>query len=164
MVGKSIRTIRRDMQNGKVSAQTDHEGRRVFDVSELIRAYGEIREPGTEAAQETPERMPSLDIASIEALSALKVEKDYLTRERDNLSARVERLERDLSAERDNANSERDRLLRLIEQKDAQLAGLLTDQSRKAAEDAAPEAPQEPQQPVPDPTKVGWFRRFTGFY
>ena len=43
MTGKSESTLRRDVKKGKVSAERDARGHLKFDVSELQRAYGELK-------------------------------------------------------------------------------------------------------------------------
>ena len=48
MTGKSESTIRRDVKKGKVSAARDERKRLQFDVSELQRAYGELKNTGDE--------------------------------------------------------------------------------------------------------------------
>ncbi|HAM4861569.1 TPA: entry exclusion protein 1 [Escherichia coli] len=50
MTGKSRSQLYRDMRAGLVSYRTGQNGRREFETSELIRAYGEFRQ------NETPER------------------------------------------------------------------------------------------------------------
>ena len=44
LVGKSIKTIYRHIDNGKLSCVIDENGRKVIDISELIRAYGKLIE------------------------------------------------------------------------------------------------------------------------
>ena len=50
MTGKSRSQFYRDMRAGLVSYRTSQDGRREFETSELIRAYGELKQ------DETPER------------------------------------------------------------------------------------------------------------
>ncbi|MGD6647865.1 entry exclusion protein 1, partial [Xanthomonas citri pv. citri] len=50
MTGKSRSQFYRDMRAGLVSYRTGQNGRREFETSELIRAYGELKQ------NETPER------------------------------------------------------------------------------------------------------------
>ena len=49
MTGKSESTLRRDVKKGKVSAERDVRGHLKFDVSELQRAYGELKSTGDDA-------------------------------------------------------------------------------------------------------------------
>ena len=49
MTGKSESTLRRDVKKGKVSAERDDRGHMRFDVSELQRAYGELKSTGEDA-------------------------------------------------------------------------------------------------------------------
>lgn len=50
MTGRSRSQFYRDMRSGLVSYRTGKDGRRKFETSELIRAYGELKQ------NETPER------------------------------------------------------------------------------------------------------------
>lgn len=50
MTGRSRSQFYRDMRAGLVSYRTSQDGRREFETSELIRAYGELKQ------DETPER------------------------------------------------------------------------------------------------------------
>ena len=50
MTGRSRSQFYRDMRAGLVSYRTSRDGRREFETSELIRAYGELKQ------NETPER------------------------------------------------------------------------------------------------------------
>lgn len=50
MTGRSRSQFYRDMRAGLVSYRTSQDGRREFETSELIRAYGELKQ------NETPER------------------------------------------------------------------------------------------------------------
>ena len=50
MTGRSRSQLYRDMRAGLVSYRTGRDGRREFETSELIRAYGELKQ------NETPER------------------------------------------------------------------------------------------------------------
>ena len=50
MTGRSRSQFYRDMRAGLVSYRTGRDGRREFETSELIRAYGELKQ------NETPER------------------------------------------------------------------------------------------------------------
>ena len=49
MTGKSESTLRRDVKKGKVSAARDDRRRLRFDISELQRAYGELKNTGDDA-------------------------------------------------------------------------------------------------------------------
>ena len=49
MTGKSESTLRRDVKKGKVSAGRDARGHLRFDISELQRAYGELKNTGDDA-------------------------------------------------------------------------------------------------------------------
>ena len=49
MTSKSESTLRRDVKKGKVSAVRDDRGHLRFDISELQRAYGELKNTGDDA-------------------------------------------------------------------------------------------------------------------
>ena len=49
MTGKSESTLRRDVKKGKVSAGRDDRRHLRFDISELQRAYGELKTTGDDA-------------------------------------------------------------------------------------------------------------------
>ena len=49
MTGKSESTLRRDVKKGKVSAGRDDRRHLRFDISELQRAYGELKNTGDDA-------------------------------------------------------------------------------------------------------------------
>ena len=49
MTGKSESTLRRDVKKGKVSAGRDDRKHLRFDISELQRAYGELKTTGDDA-------------------------------------------------------------------------------------------------------------------
>ena len=49
MTGKSESTLRRDVKKGKVSAGRDDRRHLRFDISELQRAYGELKNTGGDA-------------------------------------------------------------------------------------------------------------------
>ena len=49
MTGKSESTLRRDVKKGKVSAGRDDRRHLRFDISELQRAYGELKSTGDDA-------------------------------------------------------------------------------------------------------------------
>ena len=49
MTGKSESTLRRDVKKGKVSAVRDDRGHLRFDIAELQRAYGELKNTGDDA-------------------------------------------------------------------------------------------------------------------
>ena len=49
MTGKSESTLRRDVKKGKVSAGRDDRRRLRFDIAELQRAYGELKNTGDDA-------------------------------------------------------------------------------------------------------------------
>ena len=71
MTGKSESTLRRDVKKGKVSAVRDDRGHLRFDISELQRAYGELKNTGDDAqptTQANGKAMTGHDTAEILAI------------------------------------------------------------------------------------------------
>ena len=71
MTEKSESTLRRDVKKGKVSAERDARGHLKFDVSELQRAYGELKSTGDDAEsteQENGKAMTGHDTVDILAV------------------------------------------------------------------------------------------------
>ena len=71
MTEKSESTLRRDVKKGKVSATRDARGHLKFDVSELQRAYGELKSTGDDAEsteQENGKAMNGHDTVNIHAV------------------------------------------------------------------------------------------------
>ena len=71
MTEKSESTLRRDVKKGKVSAERDARGHLKFDVSELQRAYGELKSTGDDAEsteQENGKAMNGHDTVNILAV------------------------------------------------------------------------------------------------
>ena len=69
LVGKSRRTVYRDVSSGRLSVSHDGAGVAQVDISELIRVYGEIRgECHSAAAVPTPQRGTDDGTARVTAL------------------------------------------------------------------------------------------------
>ena len=71
MTGKSESTLRRDVKKGKVSAERDDRKHLRFDIAELQRAYGELKNTGDDAQsteQGNGKAMTGHDIAEIIAI------------------------------------------------------------------------------------------------
>jgi len=49
MTGKSESTLRRDVKKGKTATDRDERGYMIFDVAELQRVYGELKNTGDDA-------------------------------------------------------------------------------------------------------------------
>lgn len=75
MVGKDRKTLYRDIKAGKVSATTSETGEKQLDIAELVRVYGELRQPGETARavamphDETAELRQALALSQQEASS-----------------------------------------------------------------------------------------------
>ena len=135
LTGKSPSTLPRAAKAGRLSSTQDAQGRTVYDVAELERAYGPLKAP--DVARNDAPAMQS-NAAQQDAHRAHEAEKAALER----LIGHLETANRDLT-------TERDRLLGIIEEQGQQV-GLLTDQR-----------PKEPAPPEPEPPK-GFFRRLFG--
>ena len=94
LVGKSIKTIYRHIDNGKLSCVIDDNGRKMVDISELVRVYGldltlaknnngvSMSERGNEVESDIV-----LLEKEIELLKMLLNEKDKLLNEKDQRNA-----------------------------------------------------------------------------
>ena len=94
LIGKSIKTIYRHIENGKLSCVIDDNGRKVIDISELVRVYGldltlikNVKEVAvSELGNETESSIILLE-KEIELLKMLLNEKDKLLNEKDQRNA-----------------------------------------------------------------------------
>ena len=71
MTGKSESTLRRDVKKGKVSAERDERKHLRFDIAELQRVYGELKNTGEDAQsteQSTERAMTGHDSPEIIAM------------------------------------------------------------------------------------------------
>ncbi len=133
--GTTKPTILKHMAKGKVSGQKDADGRWWFDVSELVRVYGE---PGSRNVsgiisihkrkqaglqQETLPETAALAAELAVSKARLQASEDERERERRDKDATIA----DLRSRLDASEDERRR-------KDSQLTALLSDQRQKAAE------------------------------
>ena len=125
MTGKNASTIHRAMKNGRLSFQKNDAGDRLVDVSELERVFG-LKAAG-DVRNDAP-AVASNSTQSADSASELRELRAILEAER----ARATALERD----KEDLRSERDRLLRVIEEQASSMK-LLTDQ--RQAEPPAPE-------------------------
>lgn len=77
LVGKSPRTIYKHIRSGTVSAQRSASGTLFMETSELVRAYGEIHESGSENAATGQAGSHQMQ-TEIERLEALLRERDQV--------------------------------------------------------------------------------------
>lgn len=117
ITGKDPSTITRAVNNGKLSASQDADGKRVFDVAELERVFGPLKVNG-EAAHGAP-ALPGTDTHRLE-LEAAEREKALLKEHIRLLEAQIEDLKADRAKWQEQAG---------------QITRLLTDE-RSAAEKA----------------------------
>lgn len=147
LIGKAPSTITRAVKAGRLSATQDAQGRTVYDVAELERAYGPLKTP--DVARNDASAMHG-NAAQLDAQRAQEAEKAALER----LIVHLETSNRDLTAERD-------RLLGIIEEQ-AQQVRLLTDQRQKEPTPAAAAGENETQAQVKAPEPRGLLSRLLG--
>lgn len=94
LVGKSIKTIYRHIENGKLSCVIDDNGHKVVDISELVRVYGldlSLIENDNKVSMSDNGNGVENNIIhlekEIELLKMLLVEKDKLLNEKDQRNA-----------------------------------------------------------------------------
>lgn len=94
LTGKPRSTIHRHLDKGKLSKETDGQGRPVIDVAELERVYGTLQQAdmaqtGAVLQSATPE-WDRADRVNLIELEALKRENALLLNERDDLRRRLD--------------------------------------------------------------------------
>ena len=94
LIGKSIKTIYRHIDNGKLSCVIDDNGRKMVDISELVRVYGldlTLAENNNGVSMSGRGNEVESDIVllekEIELLKMLLSEKDKLLNEKDQRNA-----------------------------------------------------------------------------
>ena len=94
LIGKSIKTIYRHIDNGKLSCVIDDNGRKMVDISELVRVYGldlTLAENNNGVSMSGRGNEVESDIVllekEIELLKMLLNEKDKLLNEKDQRNA-----------------------------------------------------------------------------
>ncbi len=117
LTGKNRTTIWRACKNGKISAHRSEEGDFLIQPVELERVYGSLRSPQPSDALHEDAEQPDAPINETNALH----------REVELLREHLRSLERD----KDDLRSERDRLLKVIEEQSASVK-LLTDERTAA--------------------------------
>ena len=113
--GIARKTLYRHIEKGKISCETDGQGQRVIDTSELMRAYGEIREPDTPDAAGQDESMSQEDTPDVtgvlrERITLLEERIEDLRQDREERKRREDRL-----------HHERGELMGLMKQQQARL-------------------------------------------
>ena len=148
MTGKSESTLRRDVKKGKVSASRDDRKHLRFDISELQRAYGELKNTGEDAQptqQGNGKAMTGHDQAEILAIKDNQIA---------DLRNQLEKAEAQLQI----ATTEKTKLLDLLSAE--------KDEKRELkAEMLALMPPPEERQQKTDPTQIkprSWLQRLIG--
>ena len=148
MTGKSESTLRRDVKKGKVSAERDDRGHLRFDIAELQRAYGELKNTGDDAQptqQGNGKAMTGHDQAEI-----LTIKDNQIA----DLHNQLEKAEAQLQI----ATTEKTKLLDLLSAE--------KEEKREMKEEMlALMPPPEERQQKTDPTQIkprGWLQRLIG--
>jgi chromosome segregation ATPase len=102
LTGKDPSTITRAVNNGKLSASQDGDGKRVFDVAELERAFGPLKVNGEAAHGATA--LPSTDTHRLE-LEAAQGREQLLKEHIRLLEAQIEDLKADRAKWQEQAGS-----------------------------------------------------------
>ena len=148
MTGKSESTLRRDVKKGKVSAGRDDRKHLRFDISELQRAYGELKTTGEDAQpteQGNGKTMTGHDRAEILAMKDNQIA---------DLRNQLEKAEAQLQL----ATTEKTKLLDLLSAEKEEKREL-------KAEMLALMPPPEERQQKTEPTQIkprGWLQRLLG--
>ena len=148
MTGKSESTLRRDVKKGKVSAGRDDRRHLRFDISELQRAYGEVKNTGDDAQpteQGNGKAMTGHDQAEILALKDNQIA---------DLRNQLEKAEAQLQI----ATTEKTKLLDLLSAEKGEKREL-------KAEMLALMPPPEEREQKTEPTQIkprGWLQRLLG--
>lgn len=77
LTGKARSSLYRDMAKGLVSYESDRDGRRMLETSELIRVYGELRQnktPKRDSGRQPSETEKTVSEALIMEIKALREE------------------------------------------------------------------------------------------
>lgn len=131
-------TVWKAIQAGKISATRDPHGQWKIEPAELHRLYPPVT------------REPDEAIVNVNGNALLTLEIRYL-------KEKLADTERMLSAQVEDLKSERDRLLRVVEEQSGSLKAL-SDQRQSSAPALSPEAPPPPPAPPPRRWFGGWRR------
>jgi hypothetical protein len=101
LTGRSRRSIYRDMDAGRVSYRMGIGGRREFDTSELIRAYGELRQVAQHDTAEPAQAVTVAGTPTAEQFAALIGELQALRLEVSELRGALLRIEHKPEPEKD---------------------------------------------------------------
>lgn len=123
LTGRSKSTIQRAMNTGRISFETDRNGRRVIDVSELERAYGLVPQ-GVGAGEIAPVRQENVEAEIKRATELMEMER---------MKMRIRMLEEQLDSTKEQLDDLKEQ--RNQWQKQAQQVLLTSQYSQKQAED-----------------------------
>jgi hypothetical protein len=139
LTGKTRQTIGAYIKSGKLSAEIGPNGKKIIDLSELHRVFGDRAAPGTSKANGKLPRQGVEDLTSI-------------------LRSEIERLVREVNVMREERDAERRLREREIERaadERAKLEDIIANQTRMLA------APKEPEPREPESKKTFRQRWFT---
>lgn len=153
--GKSRQTLYRLVDSGKLSASTDNNGRLVFETSELMRQFGQLRphdkpdsvEPNETTGQAAPSNQLAIENAQLRA----QVEANQAQLKM--LAAAIEKAE-----QREASMNERmDKLMNVVESLTLRL-----EHNGKHAPAASQETPEQAKAPDPIPTPASLVKGIMG--
>lgn len=152
-VGVSRQTMFRHIKDGKVSATTDKAGQKQIELTELLRAFGELHTPGTRPATVTDNlRVSRTTNATQRDNPLLQIELVRLQAQLETKAAELEMARErinELKAREHSTGEEKNRLLEIIERQTLLLAApppILKPVQRQAPK-------KTPAKPVTQPVK-----------
>ena len=153
LTGKSRVTIHRHIEKGTLSRERDGTGNPVLDLAELERVYGGLKQP------DLSQHGTARQFVTSNQDGMLQAENQALRDRMADLEAERVREREQLTASISDLRTERDRLMKLVEDQTATVK-LLTDQRPPTAPDTLT---QPPEQPSASPKGLrAWLHRLTG--
>jgi hypothetical protein len=144
LTGKTRQTISTYIKEGKISAEIGPNGKKVIDLSELHRVFGDNLNL---SAAKPNGKLPRQDTSELTSI----------------LRSEIERLVREVNVMREERDAERRLREREIEraaEERAKLQDIIANQTRMLAAPKEPEQkPEAAPEPTPEPKKRRWWQR-----
>jgi hypothetical protein len=144
LTGKTRQTISTYIKEGKISAEIGPNGKKVIDLSELHRVFGDNLNPSAAKPNGKSPRQDTSELTSI-------------------LRSEIERLVREVNVMREERDAERRLREREIEraaEERAKFQDIIANQTRMLAAPKEPEQkPEAAPEPTPEPKKRRWWQR-----
>lgn len=144
LTGKTRQTISTYIKEGKISAEIGPNGKKVIDLSELHRVFGDSLNP---SAAKPNGKLPRQDTSELTSI----------------LRSEIERLVREVNVMREERDAERRLREREIEraaEERAKLQDIIANQTHMLAAPKEPEQkPEAAPEPTPEPKKRRWWQR-----